>query len=98
MKKTIAGPDGSIDVDLSPEEEASLKSDWEKSDAAQKEYREKKEYLNLRKLAYPSIQDQFLMLWSSMDSGEIPKSKAFYEAIKAVNDKYPQPSVSPVSP
>jgi hypothetical protein len=53
----------------------------------------KVEYLDLRKAEYPLIQDQLLMLWDSMDSGEIPQSKAFYNAIKAINDKYPKPVV-----
>ena len=48
-------------------------------------------YLFDRKVAYPSVQDQLLMLWSSMDAGEIPQSKAFYNSIKTINDKYPQP-------
>lgn len=50
-------------------------------------------YLFNRQAAYPSIQDQLLMLWSSMDSGEIPKSQAFYKAIQTVNQQYPAPSV-----
>jgi hypothetical protein len=45
--------------------------------------------LNIRHISYPSIQDQLLLIWASMDSGEIPQSKGFYNAIKAVNDKYP---------
>lgn len=50
---------------------------------------ESKNYLKNRLSEYPSIQDQLLMLWSSMDSGEIPKCKAFYEGIASVNKKYP---------
>jgi hypothetical protein len=55
----------------------------------------KVQYLIQRKDAYPSVQDQLLMLWSSMDSGEIPKSAAFYNAIAAVNKQYPAPSINP---
>lgn len=42
-----------------------------------------------RELAYPSIGTQLDMLWHAMDAGEIPVCKYFYEAIKAVKDKYP---------
>jgi hypothetical protein len=60
---------------------------------AQKAAYAKVAYLDQRKEEYPSIQDQLLAIWNSMDSGEIPQSKAFYNAIKAVNDKYPAPAV-----
>ena len=49
-------------------------------------------YIDLRKKEYPTIENQLDMLWHSMDSGEIPKSQAFYTTIKAVKDKYPKPS------
>jgi hypothetical protein len=45
--------------------------------------------LSVRHISYPPIQDQLLAIWASMDSGEIPVSKAFYDLIKEVNDKYP---------
>ncbi len=48
-------------------------------------------YLEKRKSSYPPIQDQLLALWNSMDTGEIPKSKEFYTAIKLVNDEHPPP-------
>ncbi len=51
----------------------------------------KNEYILNRKNEYPSVQDQLLAIWNSMDKGEIPQSKEFYSAIKAVNDKYPEP-------
>ena len=56
-----------------------------------KEANDKVAYLNKRKEEYPSVEDQLLSLWSAMDSGEIPQAKAFYSAIKAVNEKYPAP-------
>ena len=52
-------------------------------------------YAQLRAAEYPSIQNQLLMLWSSMDAGEIPKSAAFYTAIQAINQKYPASAVTP---
>ena len=49
--------------------------------------------LDVRYMSYPPLQDQLLAIWASMDSGEIPVSKAFYNAIKAVNDKYSKQTV-----
>ncbi len=51
----------------------------------------KVQYLDQRAAAYPSIQSQLLQLWDSMDTGEIPKSAAFYNAILAINQQYPAP-------
>jgi hypothetical protein len=45
---------------------------------------------NTRKFAYPSVRDQLDMLWHAMDSGQIPKAQKFYNALKAVKDKYPK--------
>lgn len=47
-------------------------------------------YKSNREREYPSIGDQLDMLWHSMDNGEIPKSQAFFMALKAVKDKYPK--------
>ncbi len=50
------------------------------------------ETMSIGNISYPSVQDQLLSIWNSMDSGEIPKSKAFYNSIKTINDKYPKPA------
>jgi hypothetical protein len=58
------------------------------------EYQSKKslyDYAVLRAYEYPTIVQQLEMLWDSMDSGEIPKSKDFYDTIKSVKDKFPKP-------
>jgi hypothetical protein len=47
-------------------------------------------YVALRRSEYPLIVDQLDMLWHSMDSGEITKATAFYNALKAVKDQYPK--------
>jgi hypothetical protein len=47
-------------------------------------------YVLLRRTNYPRVTDQLDMLWHSMDTGEIAKSTAFYDAIKAVKDQYPK--------
>jgi hypothetical protein len=43
-----------------------------------------------RKGAYPNYGEQLDMLWHAMDIGQIPKAQQFYNAIKAVKDKYPK--------
>jgi len=47
-------------------------------------------YVDRRKGAYPSIGDQLDMLWHAMDTGQIPKAQQFYNALKAVKDKFPK--------
>ena len=49
---------------------------------------QKNDHIVKRKENYPSVEDQLLAIWASMDTGEIPKSAAFYNAIKAINDQY----------
>lgn len=46
-------------------------------------------YDDLRKQSYPSIETQLDMLYHAMDSGELPVATGFYNAIKAVKDRYP---------
>ena len=48
---------------------------------------------NARNGAYPSIGDQLDMLWHAMDDGKLPKDNAFYEAVKAVKDANPKPTL-----
>jgi len=43
-----------------------------------------------RSKEYPSVIEQLDMLWHIMDSGEIPKSEAFYNSIKEIKTKYPK--------
>ena len=50
----------------------------------------KQGYVERRRTDYPEIGDQLDMLWHSMDNGDIPKSLEFYEAIKAIKNKYPK--------
>lgn len=47
------------------------------------------DYRELRAREYPSFGDQLDMLWHSMNNNEIPRSEAFYTAIKTVKDRYP---------
>ena len=55
-----------------------------------KPLREQLQYRSQRKDEYPPIEDQLDMLWHEMDQGNTPKSASFYNAIKAVKDKYPK--------
>jgi hypothetical protein len=81
-------------VPFTAEEEA----EWDAREAAYAEQKANevsvklKDYVNKRKLAYPSIGDQLDMLWHSIDQDAQLKSKYFdfYEAIKAVKVKYPK--------
>lgn len=42
-----------------------------------------------RRNEYPAMGDQLDMLFKAMDAGILPKVDSFYDAIKAVKDKYP---------
>lgn len=70
------------------DEQASMK---ERGVKANKKERDafKQTFIYLRQAAYPRIADQLDMLWHSMASGEIPKSEAFYNAVKSVKDEFP---------
>ena len=59
---------------------AKMQSDYDAQDYARKRLDE-----------YPTIGDQFDMLWHGMDSGALPKIDSFYDAIKAIKAKYPKP-------
>ena len=90
--KTVNG----VEVPLTAQDEADVAAKeiaWTQQKSAYSQVA----YLDQRQAAYPSIQNQLLMLWSSMDSGEIPKSAAFYTAIQSVNQKYPAPASSATS-
>jgi hypothetical protein len=48
------------------------------------------EYQRKRIYEYPRIEEQLDMLWHAMDDGTLTKVDAFYDANKAVKDKYPK--------
>lgn len=74
-------------VELSKQEEEEMLQAWKAAD----DYQLKYGYIEKRQFAYAKIADQLDMLWHAMDSGEIPKSKAFYDAINTIKQKYPKP-------
>ena len=76
-------------VDLAPAEQTKIEAGWAAEDTRRAAVR----YQELRKLAYPRIEDQLDMLWRAMDGGAISKADEFYEAIKAVKDAYSKPRV-----
>ncbi len=79
-------------VPLSAKEEAETLAAWAAEDKKQAEFIANFGYISKRSTEYPSIGDQLDMLWHSMESGEIEKSTQFFNACKAIKDKYPKPS------
>lgn len=49
-----------------------------------------KQYQRQRAPEYPDVRDQLDMIWHGMDTGAFPKLDSFYDAIKAIKDKYPK--------
>ena len=47
-------------------------------------------YFEKRKASYPSLTEQFDLLWHAIDSGTLDKSSSFYTTLKATKDKYPK--------
>ena len=47
-------------------------------------------YQRKRMYEYPRVEEQLDMLWHAMDDGTLTKVDAFYDANKAVKDKYPK--------
>jgi len=47
-------------------------------------------YTEKRKSSYPSLEEQFDLLWHAIDSGTLDKSSSFYTTLKATKDKYPK--------
>ena len=88
LKKIVDG----IEVEMSQKEEAETLAAWAAEDKKQAEFIANFGYISKRVTEYPSIGDQLDMLWHSMESGEIPKSAAFFSACKAIKDKYPKPN------
>lgn len=46
------------------------------------------DYRQLRRKAYPTVEEQLDALWHAMDEAKITKAEPFYSMIKAVKDKY----------
>jgi hypothetical protein len=76
-----------VDIELTPEEivEFNTKKSESVADFNANNWK------RTRKKAMPSTDDLINMLFESMDSGEIPKATAFYDAIKAVHLAHPKP-------
>ena len=50
-------------------------------------------YSNKRAISYPSLKEQFDLLYHAIDSNEFgadAKTSSFYTKLKAVKDKYPK--------
>jgi len=48
------------------------------------------EYVDQRRMTYPSYGEQFDMLWHAMDNEQIPRVEPFYSQIKGVKDQFPK--------
>ena len=62
-------------------------------DAQEKEFAEALPLIRVyenRVQYYPRIGDQLDMLWHGMNDGVLPKVDSFYDALKAIKDKYPK--------
>jgi hypothetical protein len=51
---------------------------------------EEPEYYKLRKMTYPSVQEQLDMLYDAMKSGEIPKATKWFNTITAIKENIPK--------
>lgn len=76
---------------MSAEEAAAVHAEWAATATARAAYEAQYGHLGPRAKAYSDIGDQLDMLWHSMDSGEIPKSLAFYNTRAAVKNEFPKP-------
>lgn len=78
-----------VRIQCSSEEEQQINDDRTLSEKMS----DKRSWLDGRLSEYPPIGDQLDMLWHAMDNDKIPsKWIEWYNAIKAVKDKYPKPS------
>jgi 4-hydroxyphenylpyruvate dioxygenase-like putative hemolysin len=74
-----------------PEEEAIvIQTEWDNTQAAQLEFEALNGYKRKRQGEYPAVEEQLDMLWHAMDTGQLTKATDFYEAVKAIKDKYPR--------
>jgi hypothetical protein len=66
----------------------------ETEEAAFLAYQAANQYKSARLESYPALREQFDLLWHAIDADADLKVKlsGFYNAIKAVKDKYPKPS------
>lgn len=88
MEKIVNG----VVVEMSSEETAELKNEWQANLDAQAKDLAVNGYNYERQKAYLDFGDQLDFLWHSMDAGEIPMCKDFYDSRLAVKKKYPKPA------
>lgn len=88
MEKIVNG----VVVEMSSEETAELKNEWQANLDAQVQNLEQNGYKYNRAKAYLNFGDQLDFLWHSMGAGEFPMCKDFYDSRLAVKQKYPKPA------
>jgi hypothetical protein len=47
-------------------------------------------YAANRKKDYPSLEEQFDMLWHAINEGKLDKTSSFYTTLKNIKDSYPK--------
>lgn len=75
-----------LDKNVEKPTEEQLKLDIADYEANRLKY----DYVYYRMSEYPGVTEQLDMLWHAMDTGVLTKVPDFYNAIKAVKDKYPK--------
>jgi len=81
-----------VEIELSAEEEVTVRAQWAAADAEQAQFEATKAYKGRREAEYPDVQDHLNALWEAMDRGELPRVAGFYDVLKVVNDRYPKPN------
>lgn len=52
------------------------------------------DHAELRREAYPPVEEQLDALWHAMEKGLLPRVPGFHDRIKAVKARYPKPARS----
>jgi len=76
-----------VKVDLTPAEEAATLAEWAKNEIEAA----KVAYIHKRQSEYPSVQEQFDLLWHDIQDGVVLSKGEWYTAIETIKDKYPKP-------
>lgn len=76
-----------INIQMSAEEEASIRSEWAANDLKKENHEKNFGYKDKRKKLYPSIEDQLEMIYDD----KINNTTTWVDAITAINNLYPKP-------
>jgi hypothetical protein len=79
------------EVELSAEEEAEMRAEWSAADAARATYVATEQYKDLRRDAYPSIEEIAVALWEKIIENRPESADALQTIREAVKEDYPKP-------